>query len=85
MRPVEALLGRIEHKQLIEFYRIAAFTTLDEFLGQVARKRGFLQSGGVPNFDQTARQVIRDYLNGKLKFFTAPPVIEDEEEDEEME
>jgi len=32
----------------------------------------------------TARSVIRDYLNGKLKFFTAPPITEDELSDEEM-
>ena len=41
-----------------------------------------LQSGGIANVDQAARSVIRDYLNGKLKFFTAPPVsIEDDDED----
>lgn len=37
--------------------------------------------------DQTARSVIRDYLNGKVKFFSVPPVVEDgadEEDDVEM-
>lgn len=54
-RPVEALLNRIEHPQLIKYYRIAAFETVDQFLGQVARKRGFLGAGGVANMDATAR------------------------------
>jgi ribosome biogenesis GTPase A len=57
---------------------------MDEFLGQIARKKGMLQHGGVANVDQAARSVIRDYLNGKLKFFTAPPVAIEGEEDEEM-
>lgn len=32
-----------------------------------------------------ARAVIRDYLNGKLKFFTAPPIMESDDIDEDME
>ena len=51
MRPVEALVNRIDAEQLLKFYRIGAFKSVDQFLGQVARKRGFLQSGGVPNMD----------------------------------
>ena len=39
-------------------------------------------AGGIANFDQAARAVIRDYLNGKLKFFTVPPVIIEEDEDD---
>jgi len=27
----------------------------------------------VPNFDQAARKVIRDYLDGKMKYFTPAP------------
>lgn len=37
-----------------------------------------LQAGGVANFDQAARSVIRDYLNGKIKYFTIPPVVNDD-------
>ena len=81
VRPVEALLGRIERDELLKFYRIAEFKTVQEFLGQVARKRGFLQNKGIPNFDQCARSVIRDYLNGKLKFYTAPPITDDADDD----
>ena len=39
----------------------------------------------MPNVDETARHVIRDYLNGKLTYFTTPPVVDgDDESDEEM-
>ena len=51
-------------------------------MASVARKKGQLSAGGVPNIDETARQVIRDYLNGKLTFFTQPPVDDDDEDDE---
>jgi len=81
-RPIEALLGRVEKEELLRFYRIADFATQQEFLGQIARKKGFLQLGGVPNFDQAARSVLRDFLNGKLKYFTAPPVVVDDGEDD---
>jgi nuclear GTP-binding protein len=73
VRPVEALISRIGKDELIKFYRIATFDNVDGFLGQVARKRGMLQNGGIANTDSAARAVIRDYMNGKLKFFTIPP------------
>lgn len=87
MRPVEALVNRIDAEQLMKFYRIGKFTNADNFLGQVARKRGFLGSGGVANIDQCARAVLRDYMQGKLVYHTAPPVDAGDDnldEDEEM-
>ncbi len=54
-----------------------------EFIGNVARKKGLLGAGGIPNVDQTCRIVIRDFLNGKIKYSTAPPEMEDDPEDDE--
>lgn len=51
MRPVEALLNRIDKNELLVHYRIADFENIDSFIGQVARKKGFLQNKGVPNVD----------------------------------
>jgi nuclear GTP-binding protein len=85
VRPVEALLNRVENEQLLKFYRIGQFTTAEQFLAQVAKKKGLLGAGGVPNIDETARCVIRDYLNGKLTYFTTPPQIEDDEGDDDAE
>jgi nuclear GTP-binding protein len=42
LRPVEAIVNRVQKDELLRFYRIADFKTQDEFLGQVARKKGFL-------------------------------------------
>ena len=82
IRPVEAMLGRIQKEEVLRLYRIADYNTVDEFLGQVARKKGHLQAGGIANFDQAARTVIRDFLNGKLKYFSTPPLVEGEDEDD---
>ena len=84
IRPVEALLNRIDMAQLCAYYKIGVWKDVDSFLGQVARKRGFLQQGGVANFDQAARQVIRDFLNGKLVYHTNPPEFDDNIDDEDM-
>jgi len=50
-RPVEALIARVEKEELLRVYRIGNFTKIEEFLGSVARKKGLLSAGGVPNFD----------------------------------
>jgi len=49
-----------------------------------------MQAGGVANLEESARTVIRDYMNGKLRFFTKPPssaednLYGSEDEDVEM-
>ena len=77
-------MSRVEKKELLELYALEDFTNIDDFLGQVARKRGQIMQGGIANFDQAARSVLRDFLNGKLKYYTAPPLTEDNDDDEEM-
>lgn len=37
----------------------------------------------MPNIEETARHVIRDYLNGKLTYFTTPPQVDDDEGEDE--
>lgn len=55
-------------------------------LGLVARKKGLLKAGGVPNMEEAARAVLRDFLNGKIEYYTAPPasaILEEDENDQE--
>ena len=33
MRPIEALLSRVQKEELLRFYRIADYTTQEQFLG----------------------------------------------------
>ena len=72
-RPVEALVSRIERPEFQNLYQIDNFTTIEQLLGQVARKKGLLKAGGVPNMDLAARKIIKDYMDGKISFFTPAP------------
>lgn len=42
IKPVEALLNRIDSEQLLKFYRIGQFSNAESFLAQVAKKSGLL-------------------------------------------
>ena len=76
LRIVEALMARIDHEELQRLYVIEKVTTLAALLGHISHKKGFLKSGGAANFDQAARSIIRDYLDGKMHYFTPAPHVE---------
>jgi len=82
IKPVESLINCIEKSELLKFYRIGNFTNTDEFLAQVAKKRGMLGTDGVANMDAVARVVIRDFMYGKIACFTKLPENEDISETE---
>ena len=84
LRPVEALLNRIDRQEFNDLYEIGEFKGVEELLGHVSRKKGYLKSGGVPNFDQAARKVIQDYLDGKMNYFTPAPDFGGFNSDDEM-
>lgn len=47
-----------------------------DFLVQVARKRGRLGRGGVPNLHSAAQTVINDWRDGRIQGWTSPPKYE---------
>lgn len=46
------------------------------FLMEVARAKGRLRKGGVPDLDGTARSIIRDWVAGRIAYYTSPPSAE---------
>lgn len=43
-------------------------------LEMIARKRGWILRGsGEPNIEEAAREIIRGYLDGRIRFYTEPP------------
>ncbi|KAF1943190.1 nucleolar GTP-binding protein 2 [Clathrospora elynae] len=44
-----------------------------DFLVQVARKRGRLGKGGVPNLHSAAQTVVNDWRDGRIQGWTSPP------------
>lgn len=65
--------------QLVETYDIPPLYALNgdktnDFLVQVARKRGRLGKGGVPNLHGAAQSVITDWRDGRIQGWTTPPM-----------
>jgi hypothetical protein len=72
---VGAILKRCSTEQLMTHYSLPRFPKGDisAFLGLVARRRGKVMKGGLPDKAAAARQVLRDWNSGKVKYFTKPP------------
>ena len=52
--------------------------TTTDFLVQVARKRGRLGKGGVPNLSSAAMTVVMDWRDGRIQGWVDAPVAEEE-------
>ena len=87
--PVESLVMRVSRKEILRDYKIPNFNTINEFLASVARKMGKLIKGGIPDIKAAAIIVLRDWNNGKIKYFSPIPskklLLCNDEEQEEME
>ncbi|GAA5850816.1 hypothetical protein JCM8547_009097 [Rhodosporidiobolus lusitaniae] len=75
--PVEAILARCNPSHLQMLYNIPYFDSLTSFLLEVARAKGRLRKGGVPDLDGTARSILRDWVAGRIPYYTAPPSKEE--------
>ena len=69
-------------QKLLDVYDIAALLPnkgdgdiTTDFLVQVARKRGRLGRGGVPNLNGAAMAVITDWRDGRIQGWVEPPVL----------
>ena len=83
---INLLLQRMSSSQalydkLLQHYNITAlgpFAKGDhttDFLVQVARKRGRLGKGGVPNLNAAAMTIITDWRDGRIQGWIEPPVL----------
>lgn len=80
---VTLLLKRLSSSEelfakLMEVYDLPPLHTVGndrttDFLVQVARKRGRLGRGGVPNMHAAAQTVINDWRDGRIQGWTSPP------------
>ncbi|GAA5925032.1 RNA-binding GTPase NUG1 [Sporobolomyces koalae] len=71
--PVEIILQRCQQTHLQMLYNIPAFSGVTSFLLEVARAKGRLRKGGVPDLDGTARSILRDWVQGRIPYYTSPP------------
>lgn len=75
--PVSFILDKVPKEQLVEEYGIDTYGTAEDFLAQLAVKRGKIQKGGEPDINGTARTILDDWNHGRIKYFTVPPEVDD--------
>ncbi|KAG0263930.1 Guanine nucleotide-binding protein-like 3 [Mortierella polycephala] len=74
--PVELIVGRCQKEQLMEMYGVPFFEDVNDFLVHLARQRGKLKRGGIPDVFSAARSILNDWNSGKIPFYTIPPVTQ---------
>ncbi|KAG0207219.1 Guanine nucleotide-binding protein-like 3 [Mortierella sp. GBA30] len=74
--PVELIVGRCQKEQLMEMYGVPLFEDVNDFLVHLARIRGKLKRGGIPDIFSAARSILNDWNSGKIPFYTIPPVTQ---------
>jgi len=57
----------------MQLYNIPDFRDIIEFLGHIARNRGKLKKGGIPDVNAAAKLVLYDWQAGKIPFIQLPP------------
>ncbi|KAF9933255.1 Guanine nucleotide-binding protein-like 3 [Linnemannia zychae] len=74
--PVELIVGRCKKEQLMEMYGVPLFDDVNDFLVHLARVRGKLKRGGIPDIFSAARSILNDWNTGKIPFYTIPPATQ---------
>ncbi|XP_033483165.1 guanine nucleotide-binding protein-like 3 [Epinephelus lanceolatus] len=73
LEAVRTLLKQCDHSQLMLQYNVPNFRNSFEFLTMLAKKRGYLQKGGVPNTEQAATAFLADWTGAKLSYHCKAP------------
>jgi nuclear GTP-binding protein len=76
--PIEIILQRCPAPYLMELYGVSKFNAEDplSFLALVARSTGKLKKGGIPNVEATAKTILHDWNNGKIKYYCNVPELD---------
>ena len=72
---INHMLKKVKGNQLSLQYKIPVCTSTDQLLANIARKRGILRKGGVPNIEKAAKLLINDWTNGVIRYYTQVPAI----------
>jgi nuclear GTP-binding protein len=72
--PVKEILKLCPARMLVTLYKIPSFDSVDDFLQKVASVRGKLKKGGVVDVEAAARIVLHDWNEGKIPYYTMPPI-----------
>jgi len=72
---VEEILARTPLATLVKIYNLPEFSSTLEFLTMVALTNGRLLKGGTPDLNSAARQILSDWNQQKIPYFSTPPAI----------
>lgn len=72
--PVKEILNRCPSRVLVTLYKVPEFDSVDDFLQKVATVRGRLKKGGIVDVEAAARIVLHDWNEGKIPYYTMPPI-----------
>lgn len=84
MAVVEFIVSYVPKKRLEKVYQVELpdpFTE-DELVEILAKRFNKLLKGGVPNENEIIKMIIRDWQQGKIRYYFAPPDEDEDEEDE---
>ncbi|XP_013988940.1 guanine nucleotide-binding protein-like 3 [Salmo salar] len=73
LEAVRTLLKQCNKQQVMLQYNVPDFRNSLEFLSFFAKKRGFLQKGGVPNTELAASTFLSDWTGAKLSYHCKAP------------
>uniref|UniRef100_A0A673BMR2 Guanine nucleotide-binding protein-like 3 n=1 Tax=Sphaeramia orbicularis TaxID=375764 RepID=A0A673BMR2_9TELE len=73
LEAVRTLLKQCDKTQIMLQYNIPDFRNSLEFLTVLAKKRGYLQKGGVPNTEQAAMVFLNEWTGVKLSYHCRVP------------
>jgi nuclear GTP-binding protein len=77
---IPEVLKRVQPRHLQRTYGVTDYEDSVGFLELVCRKMGRLLKGGEADLDGAAKQVLNDWIRGKLPWFTPPPYKPEGEE-----
>ncbi|KAL2016359.1 hypothetical protein VTK56DRAFT_3817 [Thermocarpiscus australiensis] len=77
---IPAVLKRVKTHHMERTYELKGWKDHIEFLELLARKSGRLLKGGEPDVDGVAKQVLNDFMRGKIPWFTPAPAMEGSDE-----
>ncbi|XP_070758807.1 guanine nucleotide-binding protein-like 3 [Enoplosus armatus] len=72
LEAVRTLLKQCDKNQIMLQYNVPDFRNSLEFLTLFAKKRGYLQKGGVANTEQAATAFLADWTGAKMSYFCKP-------------
>jgi nuclear GTP-binding protein len=71
--PVQHLLTKCKPQTMMNHYSLPPFADVTQFLIELARARGKIKRGGLPDLESAARLVLNDWNTGKIAYYTLPP------------